>query len=79
MIAPTFDAHGWCHDMDAAPRDGIDVMLWAQPESWMWPAMMLGEWCHSDNRWWTNECDTDSAPPHVIAWRPQLLPPEGAE
>jgi hypothetical protein len=73
MTAPTFDAHGWCHDMDAAPNDGQQVLLWASCASgggWQ----RIGQF-EADNLVWCGERGTI----RPSAWRPLPLPPVGAE
>jgi hypothetical protein len=73
MTAPTFDAHGWCHDMDAAPKDSGNVLVWAQPDGWGCPTVLIGGFYHG--RWFTEECHSDRAPTRVTAWRPLPPPP----
>jgi hypothetical protein len=74
MTAPTFDAHGWCHDMDAAPKASETptrhdmLLLWdvdiSEPISGWW-----------DGTGW---CDV-IGDVYPTAWRPLPLPPVGAE
>jgi hypothetical protein len=73
MTAPTFDAHGWCHDMDAAPKDANELLLWVNsyPVIGWWQKAYpkpVGVW---------RSADGVRADP--TAWRPLPLPPVGAE
>jgi hypothetical protein len=70
MTAPTFDAHGWCHDMDAAPL-GEPVFTWIGGDPVIGERFSTGRlgWAGAGWRWSTEP----------TAWRPLPLPPVGAE
>jgi hypothetical protein len=68
MSDPTFDAHGWCHDMDAAPEDTQCLVH-------------VGGEAHTGSRQGiSDKWDVYGYfPVTPVAWRPLPLPPVGAE
>jgi hypothetical protein len=69
MTAPTFDAHGWCHDMDAAPNESRCLVRVGGETG-------VGSRWGKSYRW---DVDGYFSAVTPTAWRPLPLPPEGAE
>lgn len=79
---PEFDAHGWCHDMSAAPRDGTPLLLHSARALEQGRMVKRGgcavDFWHDPKR---DDCgftgwgkfNTQYWPP--TAWRPLPLPP----
>lgn len=71
---PEFDAHGWCHDMSAAPRDGTPFLA-------SWPSLIDQPWFIQVARWrddfddFVIDWDHDDEVGPFHAWRPLPLPP----
>lgn len=68
---PEFDAHGWCHDMSKAPRDGSRFLAFeADRESRIYECWWQNDFVHWEG--WQDDWDNE---PNPTAWRPLPLPP----
>lgn len=71
---PEFDANGWCHDMEAAPRDGTAFLV-------SWPSLIGMPWFIQAAKWHdvygclVIDWDHDDGAGPFRAWRPLPLPP----
>lgn len=71
---PVFDANGWCHDMNAAPRDGKPFLVsWPvlKGKSWF---IQAATWSFAHDRFVIHWDHDDEVGP-FRAWRPLPLPP----